>query len=359
MVPSSVASAGEPQRQRERDEVLLGAVVEVALDPAARVVAGGDQPGARGAQLLVAGAQLGVEALVAQREPGRRAGRAHELGLLEQRGVVDDRGDRRAVVVDLGDGARRQVGGMAVGVDVLGPVRAASTRAAGRGRRAPRPARRARWSCRRAPSATRVRPRARPTSAAGPPGTRTAPRVISAISAVSNASAAPVRARDLRDHARDAHDRDRRAGPQHRRQRLALHRPGAAPAPDQHHAHAREHRHARHAQQRPSTTLAAAGLSTISRRLSGQPLQSGYGLGGEQQRDRLREREAVAEPHDAPLEPGLDLPGGERDQQVHERGGPQPAEREAERCRASAESDSGSAPMNHRNPTSVIRRPIS
>jgi hypothetical protein len=38
--------AGEPERQRERDEMLLGAVVEVALDPAARRVPRGDQPGA-------------------------------------------------------------------------------------------------------------------------------------------------------------------------------------------------------------------------------------------------------------------------------------------------------------------------
>jgi hypothetical protein len=37
----------EPQRQRNGDEVLLGAVVEIALDPAASIVGGLDDPGAR------------------------------------------------------------------------------------------------------------------------------------------------------------------------------------------------------------------------------------------------------------------------------------------------------------------------
>ena len=100
---SGCRPSGHPQRQRERDEVLLRAVVQVALDPPARVVAGRDQPRARRAQLLVAGPQLGVEALVAQREPGRRARGAHQLRLLEQRGVVHDRGAHR--LLDLGHGA--------------------------------------------------------------------------------------------------------------------------------------------------------------------------------------------------------------------------------------------------------------
>ena len=44
---------GEPQLQRERDEALLGAVVEVALQPAALGVAGLDDARARGGQLVV------------------------------------------------------------------------------------------------------------------------------------------------------------------------------------------------------------------------------------------------------------------------------------------------------------------
>ena len=58
-----------PQVQGERDELLLGAVVEVALDPPARVVGGLDDPQPRDAQLLHAGAQLGLQALVVDRQP--------------------------------------------------------------------------------------------------------------------------------------------------------------------------------------------------------------------------------------------------------------------------------------------------
>ena len=46
-------AAREPQRQRQADEVLLRAVVQVALDPAPRVVARGHDAGARRAQLLL------------------------------------------------------------------------------------------------------------------------------------------------------------------------------------------------------------------------------------------------------------------------------------------------------------------
>ena len=55
----------------ERDEPLLGAVVQVALQPPALGSAGLDDPRARGAQLLDARAQLGLQALVL-RSPGRR-----------------------------------------------------------------------------------------------------------------------------------------------------------------------------------------------------------------------------------------------------------------------------------------------
>ena len=61
-----------PQVQRERDELLLGAVVEVALDPPARVVGGLDDPQPRHPQLLHAGAQLGLQALVVDRQRGGR-----------------------------------------------------------------------------------------------------------------------------------------------------------------------------------------------------------------------------------------------------------------------------------------------
>ena len=64
--------AGEAELQARGDEALLGAVVQVALDPAARGVGGGDDPGARGAQLLDA---RELDGLAAQRRP-RRARRS-------------------------------------------------------------------------------------------------------------------------------------------------------------------------------------------------------------------------------------------------------------------------------------------
>ncbi len=66
---------GEAQLDRQRDEVLLGAVVEVALELAPLRVAGGHDAGARGAQLVVGLSQLverglqgGVELHVVQGE---------------------------------------------------------------------------------------------------------------------------------------------------------------------------------------------------------------------------------------------------------------------------------------------------
>ena len=60
--------AREPQVERQRDQPLLGAVVEVALEAAALVVGGLDDPRPRRAQLLDPGAQLDVQALVLERE---------------------------------------------------------------------------------------------------------------------------------------------------------------------------------------------------------------------------------------------------------------------------------------------------
>ena len=65
-------AARQAQVHGERHQPLLGAVVEVALDPAPLGVAGVDDAGARGAQLLDLGAQLGLQPLVLQ---GERAAR--------------------------------------------------------------------------------------------------------------------------------------------------------------------------------------------------------------------------------------------------------------------------------------------
>ena len=82
----AAAAGGEPQVERERDEPLLRAVVQVALEPAALGVARLDDPRARGGEILarlrvgerLAG-QLGeVARSAARRPPGTARGRTLE-----------------------------------------------------------------------------------------------------------------------------------------------------------------------------------------------------------------------------------------------------------------------------------------
>ena len=95
------AGVGEPERHRDGDEALLGPVVQVALDPPALHLRGLDDPDARGAELLQPGAQLGLQALVLEREPGRGARRGDQLGVVTERRVVHERGDPAPVALDL------------------------------------------------------------------------------------------------------------------------------------------------------------------------------------------------------------------------------------------------------------------
>ena len=113
---------GEAELQRERDEPLLGAVVQVALEPAALEHRDVDEPRARALELLDAGAQLGLEALVLELQRGRRGRRAHEARVVAQRRVVDDRADELAVALDLGDGAPGARLGQLVALAVVGDV---------------------------------------------------------------------------------------------------------------------------------------------------------------------------------------------------------------------------------------------
>jgi hypothetical protein len=61
--------AGKTQREREADQPLLGTVVQVALQPPALGVTGGDDPRAGGTQVLQLRRQFRLEPLVLQRQP--------------------------------------------------------------------------------------------------------------------------------------------------------------------------------------------------------------------------------------------------------------------------------------------------
>ena len=70
---SRIRFCEEPQLQRDRDQALLRAVVQVALEPPALGVAGRDDPLARGLQLGQPRLRLGLQVLVLERDRGRRA----------------------------------------------------------------------------------------------------------------------------------------------------------------------------------------------------------------------------------------------------------------------------------------------
>ena len=91
--------------QRDRHEPLLGAVVQVALEPPALRVPGGDDPLARCLQLLEPRVGLGEQALVLERHGRGRAGGLQQLGILVERCVVHECGDLPPVALDGRDGA--------------------------------------------------------------------------------------------------------------------------------------------------------------------------------------------------------------------------------------------------------------
>ena len=95
------ARVREPQAVAEREQPLLGAVVEVALEPPALGVAGLDDPRARRAQLVAAGASASAcEPLVLDGQPRGGADLALQLGGRERRRVVDDDRELAAVAHD-------------------------------------------------------------------------------------------------------------------------------------------------------------------------------------------------------------------------------------------------------------------
>ncbi len=88
------------QLERERDEALLGAVVDVPLDPAALLVPGGDDSRARLLHLRELRAELGREARVLERQAGGHARRVEEPRVVAQAWVVHERRDRLAVALE-------------------------------------------------------------------------------------------------------------------------------------------------------------------------------------------------------------------------------------------------------------------
>ena len=90
----------QAQLERERDQPLLRAVVQVALEPLALLLTSVDDPRARALELFQASSQLGVQPGVLECDAGRRADRVEQLGLVTQRRVVQQRRHAHPVSVD-------------------------------------------------------------------------------------------------------------------------------------------------------------------------------------------------------------------------------------------------------------------
>jgi hypothetical protein len=98
------------QGERQGDGPLLGAVVEVALDPASLGVRRLDDPRPRGPHVPELRANLRSEALVLDGQADGGAHRRDEPRVLGQGGIVEDRCERRALALEVRDGAAGAVG---------------------------------------------------------------------------------------------------------------------------------------------------------------------------------------------------------------------------------------------------------
>ena len=138
--------AQQPQREREHDEPLLRAVVEVALEPPALGVARLDVRAREARSCSSCARASRLQPLVVEREPGGRADVLEQPGIVEQLGAVDEHGDRprrRARAASpRGPSPRGSSTARPCGVDVA-RRRRADRRARAPDRRARRPARRA------------------------------------------------------------------------------------------------------------------------------------------------------------------------------------------------------------------------
>ena len=92
-VSSSDPAAGELEREPDPEQPLLGAVVEVALEPPPLGVSGLDDAGARGAHLGELGAELRLQPRVLEGQARRGADAPGGARLVEERRVVNEGGD--------------------------------------------------------------------------------------------------------------------------------------------------------------------------------------------------------------------------------------------------------------------------
>ena len=119
-------AAGELEGEPDSEQALLCAVVDVALEAPPLGVAGLDDPRAGGAHLGELGAQLGLQARVLEREARCCADGLDELGLVEERRVVNQSREALSVVLEHGHrppGLAFQVERVSVGVDVAPVLR--------------------------------------------------------------------------------------------------------------------------------------------------------------------------------------------------------------------------------------------
>ena len=89
----------------QRHQPLLGAVVQVALDPSALSFRAGSQARARELQLAQRRLGLGREPLVLEHDSGHRDTGLDQLRACAEAGVVDDRRHDRPALADLADGS--------------------------------------------------------------------------------------------------------------------------------------------------------------------------------------------------------------------------------------------------------------
>ena len=89
-----ILELGEPQRERQGDQTLLGAVVQVALQPPPFGVPPFDDADARSAQVRELGADLRLQPLVVEGDACRGGDLFDQARIVQQAGPVGEHGDR-------------------------------------------------------------------------------------------------------------------------------------------------------------------------------------------------------------------------------------------------------------------------